>query len=117
MTVDQIVKCLPCTVVVRGDNYDTAQIKSLVLSDLMSDVLTTTEENFIIVTSLNSEQVVRTADIVGAAGILLVNGKQPQEAMKKLAKEHGLTLLSSPSDSYRVCMAIGSVLGKESSEK
>ena len=113
MTFEKLTSCIPCTVVVRGENHDSAQIKTLVVSDLMSDVLTRTEDNFVIVTCLNSDQVVRTADIVGAVGVLLVNGKEPQENMKKLAEENGLTLLATPNDSYRVCIAVGSVLEKE----
>lgn len=113
MTFNDILNALPCKLVVRGASYDEAQIRSLVASDLMSDVLTTTEDNFIISTSLNSEQVVRTADIVGALGILLVNGKNPQEGMKRLAEEHGLTILTTPRDSFRTCMAIGRALEKE----
>ncbi len=107
MTFDDIIRALSCTVVVRGTAFETAGIKSLVSSDLMSDVLTTTEEDFIISTSLNSEQVVRTADIVGALGIVLVNGKYPQDAMRRLAEEHGITLLSTPMDAYRVCFTLG----------
>ena len=110
MTFDKLTSCIPCTVVVRGDDYDSARIKALVVSDLMSDVLTRTEDSFIIVTSLNSDQVVRTADLVGAVGVLLVNGKQPIEIMKKIAEENGLTLISTTMDSYRVCMAAGNIL-------
>ena len=113
MTFEELAACIPCSVVVRGENYDSAGIKNLVVSDLMSDVLTRPEENFVIVTSLNSDQVVRTADIVGAVGVLLVNGKQPQEHMKALAEEHRLTLFSTPEDSYHVCLAAGKVLEKD----
>ncbi|MDX9819517.1 MAG: hypothetical protein RBT16_11425 [Desulfococcus multivorans] len=115
MTFDDIIRSLSCKTFVRGAAFDTAKIKSLVASDLMSDVLTTTEENFIISTSLNSEQVVRTADIVGALGILLVNGKQPQDAMRQLAADHGITLLSTTRDTYRVCVTVGCALEREKS--
>lgn len=87
MDFQAIIKALSCKVLVRSAAFDTARIQSVVASDLMSDVLTTNKENFIISTSLNSEQVIRTADIVGALGVLLVNGKHPQESMKTLAAE------------------------------
>ena len=111
MKFDELAKGIPCDVVVHGENYDSRQIKTCVVSDLMSDVLTRTEDDFIIVTSLNSDQVVRTADMVGAAGIVLVNGKHPQENMKKLAQEHGLTLVSTSLDAFHVCLAAGRILG------
>lgn len=115
MTFDEIVRSLGCTVPVKGAAFDTAEVGSVVASDLMSDVLTTAEENFIISTSLNSEQVVRTADIVGALGILLVNGKQPQEGMKNLAREHGITVLSTPQTCFTTCLTLGKALEKEKS--
>ena len=113
MTFEELKSCIPCDLCVRGENYESARIKTFVISDLMSDVLTTTEENFVIITSLNSKQVVHTADIVGALGILLVNGKSPLEDMKDLAEEKGLSLFSTPWNSFRVSMAMGSVLEKE----
>ena len=113
MTFEELKSCIPCDICVRGENYESARIKTLLTSDLMSDVLTTTEENFVMITSLNSKQVVHTADIVGALGILLVNGKSLPGDMKNLAEEKRLTLLSSPWNSFQVSMAIGSVLEKE----
>ena len=113
MTFEYLLRSLSCSVIVKGVAFDTAEIKSVVASDLMSDVLTTNEEDFIISTSLNSEQVVRTADIVGAFGIILVNGKQPQAAMRKLAEENGITVLSTPSTGYSTCYQLGCALEKE----
>jgi hypothetical protein len=113
MTFQDIIRSLSCTLIVPGAAFDTAQVKSVVASDLMSDVLTTNEENFILSTSLNSEQVVRTADIVGALGIVLVNGKQPQDGLKKLARDHGLTVLSTPETCFRACYVLGTFLEKE----
>ena len=110
MKFSELTKCIPCTVVVRGENHDSQQIKACIVSDLMSDVLTRTEEDFVIITSLNSDQVVRTADMVGAVGIVLVNGKQPQESMKKLAEEHGLTFIHTSLDAFNVCIAVGKIL-------
>jgi hypothetical protein len=113
MTFLDIIRSLSCTVVVSGAAFDTARIKSVVASDLMSDVLTTNEDGFIISTSLNSEQVVRTADIVGALGIVLVNGKQPGEGMKNMARDYGLTVLSTPEASFKTCCVLGGLLEKE----
>ncbi len=113
MTFEYVTRSLSCSLIVKGDAFDTAKIEAIVASDLMSDVLTTDEENFIISTSLNSEQVVRTADIVGALGIVLVNGKQPQSAMKKLAEENGITVLSTPSSCFETCYLLGCALEKE----
>ncbi|MFQ3620267.1 MAG: DRTGG domain-containing protein [Spirochaetales bacterium] len=110
MKLEHLLSLFPCTVLVQGKDFREKEIKSVVASDLMSDVLTTSEDNFLIVTSLNSEQVIRTADIVGASVVLLVNGKHPQESMVQLAEEFGITLLSTPLNTYKVCYLLGSKL-------
>lgn len=110
MKFETILQRIPCTVVVKGKGFDELDLRSVVASDLMSDVLTSADDRFLIVTSLNSEQVIRTADIVGAPAVLLVNGKQPQNGMVRLAEEFRITLLSTPLSTYNVCYILGSIL-------
>lgn len=110
MKLETVVEKIPCTVVVKGKGFDEVDLRSIVASDLMSDVLTTVDDRFLIVTSLNSEQVIRTADIVGAPAVMLVNGKQPQNGMVRLAEEFGITLLSTPLSTYKVCYLLGCLL-------
>jgi hypothetical protein len=117
MDFQEIIQALSCTVFVEGADFGTAQVRSVVASDLMSDVLTTNEEDFIISTSLNSEQVIRTADIVGASGVLLVNGKHPQESMKNLAADHGITVLSTREACFSACCILGTLLKKKKEER
>jgi len=76
----------------------------------MSDVLVTDFEDLLIVTSLASEQVVRTADIVGAKGVLLVNDKDPPLVMKQLAEKQDLNLLSTPLSMYEACVGLHAIL-------
>ncbi len=113
MKLTTLTKLIPCTVLSQRKGFEDVEIKAIVASDLMSDVLTSSEECFLISTSLNSEQVIRTADIVGAPAVLLVNGKQPQNGMVQLAKEYGVTLLSTPLSNYKVCYIVGCELEKE----
>lgn len=93
------------------DGFDeNTEIKHVVASDLMSDVLVIDDEDFLLVTSLNSDQVVRTADIVGASGIILVNGKKPFSGLVKLADEHELPILSTELSCFETCVALGKLL-------
>lgn len=85
----------------------TVPINVITAGDLMSEVLVVDEDNMVIVTSLNTDQVIRTADIVGAAGIILVNGKRPQPAMVELAENTGITLLSAPLNMFDACVRLG----------
>lgn len=78
----------------------------------MSDVLVVDEEGVLMITALTSDQVLRTADIVGAAGIVLVSGKKPQQNLQKLAAEFNITLLSTPLSMFEACCAVGRLFGR-----
>ncbi len=85
---------------------DTIEFSDVVASDLMSDVLVASEDQFLLVTSLTSEQVLRTADIVDARAILITNGKQPQPQMKKLAHKQSMPILVTPFTTFETCCAL-----------
>ena len=106
ITLEHIIDVLDCTVVHEGDNLNTS-IYTVTAGDLMSEVLVVDEENMVIVTSLNTDQVIRTADIVAAAGVVLVNGKTPQKGMVTLAESTGITLLSTPLNLFDACVRLG----------
>ena len=73
MTFVDIIERLPAHIVHRSSDFPGAPLRHVIASDLMSDVLVCDYEDAVMVTSLASEQSVRTADIVGARGIILVN--------------------------------------------
>lgn len=110
MTFIDIVEKLPAHIVHRATGFPGLPLRHVLAGDLMSDILVVDYEDCIIVTSMNSEQTVRTADIVGARGILLVNDKTPQGSMKTLAKEHDITLLSTPLSMFEACVSLGRLL-------
>lgn len=82
------------------------EIFDVVVSDLMSDVLVVEKEDFLLVTSLTSEQVLRTADIVDARAILITNGKYPQEPMRKLAAQQTIPILTTSLSTFDACRAL-----------
>ncbi len=111
-TVESCAQALSAHVVVTGEGYPKREVEDAVVSDLMSDVLLVDLEEFILITSLASDQVIRTADIVGAAAVALTNGKQPQTTMVELAKEQGITLFSTTHRSFEAAIAIAEHLGR-----
>ncbi len=113
MTYERIIEILSGNLYHTCFTYEEARITNFVASDLMSDVLVLEDEEFLLITSLSSEQAVRTADIVGARGILLVNGKKPQPGMVTLAKELNKTLITTSQRMFRVCALLGRELDKE----
>lgn len=103
---------------ISGDRvFGKRSVQTVVASDLMSDVLVVTADDFLLVTSLASDQMIRTAHLVGAAGVVLVNGKQPPSSALRLAAELDIPLICTPLPKYETCLAIGTVIatGAESS--
>ncbi|MDZ4198773.1 MAG: hypothetical protein U1E27_05740 [Kiritimatiellia bacterium] len=106
MKFDEILRRLDAEVVHRGAAFETAELENVAASDLMSDVLVTDAPRLLIVTSLASDQTIRTADIVGALGVAVVNGKTLPENMRRLARDLNVTLLRSPLSKFEACVAL-----------
>jgi hypothetical protein len=113
MTLATIIRPLRACMAVENAKSGEQPIGGVVASDLMSDVLVTAQENFLLVTSMASEQMIRTADFVGALGVVVVNDKPLTPAMVELARSLGMALLRSPLPKYEACLAIGACLGAE----
>jgi hypothetical protein len=109
MTLSEIVENLPAHVVNKSSDFMNIKIHNIVASDLMSDVLVTDFDDVLLVTSLASEQTVRTADIVGMRCIILVNDKLPQAAMKALAEDENISILSTPLSTFETCLSLGTM--------
>jgi hypothetical protein len=105
-----LVHTLKGDLLVRSKSAEERRIQAVVASDLMSDVLVVAQEDFLLVTSLASDQMIRTADLVGAAGVVLVNGKRPPASVLRLAEDLDITLIRTPLPKYEACLAIGSAL-------
>lgn len=108
MTLAEIAMAVRGEMLAGGEAAE-AGIFSVVASDLMSDVLVAAQDGTLLVTSLASEQVVRTADFVGAAGVVVVNGKALSPTVIELANSLGVALMRSPLPKYEACLALGSL--------
>ncbi len=82
---------------------DDIEIKSACGSDLMSDVLAFVKEQGILLTGLVNPQVVRTAEMMDIRVIVFVRGKEPDEAMIKLADSKGIVLLTTRKAMFVAC--------------
>lgn len=110
MKFQDIAEALNCTVYNRGNNYSSVEIEHIVAGDMMSDVLVVDRERVLLLTSLATDQVVHTADIVEASGILLVNDKKPFPGMRRLAEDFDITLLSTPLTMFESCVELHKIL-------
>lgn len=71
--------------------------------DLMSDVLAFVKDQSMLLTGLINSQVIRTAEMMDIMAICFVRGKNPPEDVVDLAKEKGITILSTDYPLYRAC--------------
>lgn len=106
MTFKELIEKNNCKVFHLEGELENQTVVKVVASDLMSEVLVEDEENLLLITSLNSEQVLNTANIVEASCIMLVNGKTPQAPMIKMAQNFGISLLSTKMPMFEACRSI-----------
>lgn len=102
MTLKEIKEILKAEVITGEDKLE-EEITFAGGSDLMSDVLAFGKPGILLLTGLSNAQSVRTANIIDAKAIVYVRGKQPDDEGIKLAKEHGIPLLSTKLMMYATC--------------
>lgn len=107
MTIRDIVENLPAHVVWGPPGFIDHAVQRVIAGDLMSDMLLSVEPDALMVTSLATEQAVRSADLLCAPAILLVNDKLPTPEMKRMAESFGITLLATPMPMFESCTTLG----------
>ena len=111
MNISDIVKTLDGTLVAGGESDRT--VGTVVANDLMSDVLLNDGDDILLLTSLASDQAIRTANIVGAMCVVVHNAKPLPQTMCQVADTLGIPLVSSPLSKYDSCVRIHEFLAKE----
>jgi len=111
MTIQQAAEILEGKVV--AGPTDGRNVGAVVASDLMSDVLLFDAEDILLLTSLASDQTIRTANIVGAMGVVVHNAKPIPATMCQAADSLGIPLVSSPLAKYESCVRIHAALEAE----
>lgn len=109
MTMIEVAEVLKAEVLVKGEGAQRA-VRHVVASDLMSDVLLVDEEDMLLLTSLASDQVLRTAQIVGAVGVIVVNGKPLPSSMVNVANDLRMSLATCKIAKYDACVAVHAAL-------
>jgi hypothetical protein len=100
MTVDEILSATHGSVRC-GDDYRSRLLHYAFASDLMSDVLTVTEDGILLITGLATVQTIRTATMADIDTVLLVRGKRAPAGMVSLAEENDMVVIESPFSMFR----------------
>lgn len=93
MTLRDVKEILNAEVLVGYDQLD-KEVKTGFGADLMSDVLAYAKPGSLLLTGLTNPQVIRTADVLDIAAIILVRGKRPPPETIRLAEELQIPILA-----------------------
>lgn len=93
MRLREIKDILDAEVIVGEDRLD-VDVTTAFVADLMSDVLAYATQGSLLITGLTNPQVVRTADVLDIAAIILGRGKTLPKETIQLAEELGIPVLT-----------------------
>ena len=93
MTLREVKEILEAEVIVGEDQLE-KEVKTAFSADLMSDVLAFATAGSLLLTGVTNPQVVRTAEILDIAAIVMVRGKRPSQETIQLARELRIPILS-----------------------
>ena len=110
MKLIQIANTLDAEVAYGPTGWEQISIHSVFASDLMSDVLMSDRDEMLLVTSLSTEQSIRSADMVGAEAVLIANNKTVTSGMIELSRAQGIALLRTRLPKYESCIRISEIM-------
>ena len=93
-----------------------ATIEKIIAADLMSDILASDGSRQLILTSLASDQSIRTAHAIGAVAVLFVNGKKPPPSAIALAHECSLGLFTTSFSMFDACAKLAALVDTSSAQ-
>ena len=89
----EVKDILDAEIIVGEENMD-MEVKTAFGADLMSDVLAFAKAGSLLLTGLTNTQVIRTANVLDIAAIILVRGKKPSSETIVLARELKIPILA-----------------------
>ena len=101
MKLSQIVEKLNLEVRVAADKLAT-EVRSGYVSDMLSDVLANSEENDLWITLQIHPNIVAIASMKGLSGIVIINGREPEEETVKRAEEKGIPIMISQMTAFEL---------------
>ena len=101
MKLNQIIKELNLEARVAVNNLD-AEVNNGYVSDLLSDVLANSNENDLWITLQIHPNIVAIASIKGLSGIVIINGREPEEQTVKKAEDKGVAIMVSQMSAFEL---------------
>lgn len=101
MKLNQIVEKLNLEARVTVNNLD-AKVRNGYVSDLLSDVLANSRENDLWITLQIHPNIVAIASMKGLSGIVIINGREPEEKTIKKAEEENISIIVSTMTAFEL---------------
>jgi serine kinase of HPr protein (carbohydrate metabolism regulator) len=101
MTIKEINKRIDGHIICNEEN-DSLEVEYAFSSDLMSDVLTISKENMVLITGLTNLQAIRTSEMSDISCIIFARDKKVNSDIISLAKENNMILIESPYSMFRI---------------
>jgi hypothetical protein len=102
MKLRELLDILDGTLLVNSHSDD-AEFPMGGAADLMSDVLAFGMDGMVLMTGLTNPQVIRTAEMAGVGAIVFVRDKKPPPETLALARESGISVLSTGYTMFEAC--------------
>ncbi len=102
MQVKDIIRILDARILCGEEWLDYA-IDMAFASDLMSDVLTLSNDNVLLITGLANMQTIRTAEMSDINCIIFARNKKASPEMVELARESDIILMECRYSLYKTC--------------
>ena len=93
MKLREVQEILKADIIVGEEKLD-MEIKTAFGADLMSDVLAFAKAGSLLLTGLTNTQVIRIANVLDIAAIILVRGKKPSAETIELAEDLQIPILT-----------------------
>lgn len=100
---EEILRTLHADTILNDDGWLGGGIARVYGSDLMSDILSFSKPNSLLLTGLINPQTIRTAEMVDIAAICFVHGKRPHDETLDLARENQMPLFCTRFSMFEAC--------------
>ena len=101
-SIDELLSILKAKVLL-DKGWLRGEINTVYGSDLMSDILSYSKPNSLLLTGLINPQTIRTAEMVEIAVICYIHGKQPHSETVELANSCEMPLLGTEMSMFEAC--------------
>jgi len=100
--IEELLKVLEASILL-DEGWLQEEISTVYCSDLMSDILSFSKSNSLLLTGLINPQTIRTAEMVEIAAICFIHDKRPHNETGERARKNQMPLLTTKFSMFEAC--------------